>query len=275
MGVVGSCNVDLVVHCATLPRPGETVIGGDVVRLPGGKGANQAVAAARMGARVSLMASLGTDESGDWLLANLVAQGVDVSLMRRGDRATGMALITVDQFGDNEIVVAPGANAEVDVSDIALEEFDVVLAQLEVPASVVRDAAGRSREFILNVAPAVALDAATLARCSVVIANEVEAASYDFANLNHVIVTLGPRGAVHYCRGREVTRAFAPAIEAVDTVGAGDVFCGAYAVEYARGTPAPEALRFAVTAGSLATLAVGAQGARPTREEVAQWLALA
>ena len=272
VGVVGSCNVDLVVRCAHLPRPGETVMAGDVVRLPGGKGANQAAAAARLGARVSLVASLGDDEAGDWLHAVLAAHGVDLELVQRSPRPTGTAFITVEDGGENEIVVSSGANADLDLSGVALESFDVVLAQMEVARHIVDEVARRAALLVLNVAPAGEVDPDTLARCSVVVANEIEAEQFDLGAIEHCVITLGERGAVHYRRGREVTRARAPRVEPVDTVGAGDVFCAAYALQVARHAAPDEALEFAVGAGSLATLALGAQGALPTEEEVRQWL---
>lgn len=272
IGVVGSCNVDLVVRCVELPRPGETVMGADVQRLPGGKGANQASAAARLGAHVSMIASVGDDESGAWLLSRLLRHGVDLSAVRRSSRPTGTAFITVDQRGENQIVVASGANADLDVSSVAFDDFDVVLAQMEISQLVIEEAAKRSRAFILNVAPARPVTRETLARCAVVIANEVEASSLDLDILEHCVVTLGSRGAVHLQHGREVARAEAAPIVPLDTVGAGDVFCAAYALRFAQGAPATEALRFAVAAGSLATLGLGAQGALPTADEVERWL---
>ena len=273
IAVVGSCNVDLVVRCERLPRPGETVLGGDLERLAGGKGANQAAALARLGANASLIAAVGADDAGDWLLAQLDAHGVELSHVQRAPRATGTALITVDRDGENEIVVAPGANATLDLAGVDLGIYDVVLAQMEVAPTVIAAAARSSRAFILNVAPAAPVDPATLAHCAVVIANEWEAQSLELAGLEHCVLTLGARGAVHYQRGREVARATAAALEPVDTVGAGDVFCAAYALQFARGASADDALRFAVAAGSLATLARGAQGALPTTREVEQWLA--
>ena len=273
VGVVGSCNVDQVVRSATLPRPGETVMAGDVLRLPGGKGANQAAAAARLGARVSLMASLGDDEAGDWLLRVLHGHGVELAQVRRSSRPTGTAFITVDDHGENEIVVSPGANRDLDADALSLEFFDVVLAQMEVTQHVIDEVARRCPRLVLNVAPAAPVEPETLARCAVVIANEVEAQRFDLSSLKHCVVTLGRRGAVHLCRGDEVARSAAPQVVPVDTVGAGDVFCAAYALRFAEGASAQDALDFAVTAGSLATLAVGAQGALPTREEVEQWLA--
>ena len=272
MGVVGGCNVDLVVRCAHLPRPGETVLTGDIVRLPGGKGANQAAAAAHLGAIVSLVSSLGSDEAGDWMAGVLEGHGVDTSLTRRSMRPTGTAFITIDEHGENQIVVASGANAELDVSTVDFSVFDVVLAQLEVSTAVVEDVARRARRLVLNVAPARDVASDTLAHCAVVVANELEAERLELASLEHCVVTLGERGAVHYRRGREVARADARKVEPVDTVGAGDVFCAAYALAYAREVSPAAALEFAVGAGSLATLALGAQGALPSEQEVRQWL---
>ncbi len=272
VAVVGSANVDHVVRCATLPRPGETVLGGDVALFAGGKGANQAAALARLGVDVALIAALGEDASGEWLASRARELGVDVSLLQRSTRPTGAAFITVDRDGENEIVVSPGANADLDLAGVDLGVFDVVLAQLEVPLAVVDDAARRGRALVLNAAPASAVDPATLERCAVVIANEREAADLDLAALAHCVVTLGALGAATYEHGREVARAVPPPAEPVDTVGAGDVFCAAYTAQFARGASREEALRFAVVAGTLATRDVGAQGALPTREEVERWL---
>ncbi len=270
--VVGSANVDLVVRCERLPRPGETVLGGDVARRAGGKGANQAAAAARLGARTTLVASFGEDEAGDWLAGQVVQRGVDLAPVARSTRPTGTAFIAVDDDGENQIVVAAGANLDLDASGVDLDGYDVVLAQLEVPDAVVADVAARTGRLVLNVAPSRALDADLLARCAVVIANEGEAAALDLAALAHCVVTLGARGAVHYRFGVEVARAAAPVVRAVDAVGAGDVFCAAYAIRYALGEADDRALAYASVAGALATLAPGAQGALPTDEEVRSWL---
>jgi len=247
-------------------------MGADVQRLPGGKGANQASAAARLGARVSMIASVGDDDSGAWLLSHLHKHGIDVSSVRRSGRPTGTAFITVDQNGENQIVVASSANADLDVSSVGFDEFDVVLAQMEISQLVIEEAAKRSRSFILNVAPARPVTLETLKRCAVVVANEVESSSLDLDVLEHCVITLGGRGARLLRFGREVARAEAAVIVPVDTVGAGDVFCAAYALQFALGVPANDALRFAVAAGSLATLGLGAQGSLPTTEEVEQWL---
>lgn len=273
VGVVGSCNVDLVVRCEHLARPGETILGGDVERAAGGKGANQAAAAAHLGATVTMVASVGRDDEGDWLLEKLAGHGVITELVSRSSRPTGTAFITVENSGENQIVVSLGANQDLDVRGIDLDPFDVVLAQLEITASAIDDVARRSRRLILNAAPARPVDPLTLRRCDVVIANEIEAEQFDLAALEHCVLTLGARGAVHYRRGCEVARVAAKHVVPVDTVGAGDVFCAAYAVASARGGSDEDVLGFAVAAGSLATLARGAQGALPTTEEVRQWLA--
>jgi ribokinase len=268
LGVVGSCNVDLVVATAALPRPGETVLGADVERLPGGKGANQAAAAATLGADVTLLACVGADDEGDWLVAGLRARGVDVSRVSRSPRPSGAAFITVAVDGENQIVVSPGANRELDLADAPLEGFDVVLASMEVDPSVIGQAATRARRLVLNAAPAGDVDAHTLRACAAVIVNEVESARLDVASLARCVVTLGADGAVHLARGSEVARSRPPVVEVVDTVGAGDVFCAAYGVALAEGMADQAALDFAVAAGALATRARGAQGALPTRAQV-------
>ena len=273
MGVVGSCNVDYVVRVAHLARPGETVRGDDVAHLPGGKGANQAVAAARLGAAVTMIGCVGEDADGDLIATTLVDNGVDVSRLRRSSRPTGAAFISVDDAGENQIVLSPGANVDLDVSASDLESFDVVLAQLEVPSAAVAEASLRSRRLVLNVAPVAPVAASVLERCAVIVANEVEAESLDLARLGHVIVTLGARGATHLRFGREVASLAAPRVAVLDTVGAGDAFCAAYAVQYAKGADAYDALSYAVVAGALATRASGAQGSLPTDQEVRAWLA--
>ncbi len=273
VGVVGSCNVDLVVRVATLPRPGETVLGGDVERQPGGKGANQAAAAARLGASATLLGAVGADEDGDWLVEGLAARGVDVSRVARVARPTGVALICVAPSGENQIVVAPGANQELDLASVDLGGYDVLLASAEVAGSALAAAAGSGVRLVLNASPAAGIAPEVLAACEVVVVNEVEAAAIDAGALRHCVVTRGAAGAILLDRGFEVARAPAPPVAAVDTVGAGDVFCAAYAVRLAVGDAPAAAMAFAATAGALATLAPGAQGAQPTTEEVQRWLA--
>jgi len=273
VGVLGSVNVDVVVRCADFPRPGETILASNPVRLPGGKAANQAAALARLGVDTTLLARVGGDDLGDWSLRNAHAHGVHTIDVQRGPEPTGSAYIMVDASGENIIVVSPGANASLDVNAFALESFDVILAQMEVSPEVVAAAAARASSLILNVAPARSVDPAILDRCRVVIANELESEQFDLASLAHCVVTFGAAGAVHYAYGREVCRATPPAVTVVDTVGAGDVFCAAYTAQFVRGVSDQEALDFAVTAGALATQASGAQGALPTYQEIQTWLA--
>lgn len=273
LAVVGSANCDLVVRCAHLPAPGETVLGGDVIESPGGKGANQAAALAALGANVSFLGAVGADPAGDSLVNSLAARGVDVSLVQRSTRPTGTALIAVDDQGENFIVVSSGANQTLDLGEIDLAAYDLVLTQLEIGDAVLEDVVNRSRVVVLNVAPARTLAAGLAERCAVVIANEIEAASLDSSGLAHCVVTLGAQGAVTLRRGVEECRVTPPEVESVDTVGAGDVFCAAYAWRFAQRASDRDALAFAVTAGALATRAPGAQGALPTTQEVTTWLA--
>lgn len=267
IGVVGSANVDLVARCDALPAPGETVLAGSLTRLPGGKGANQAAALAALGADVTFVGCVGEDESGEWLLAGLAARGVDVARAVRADLATGTALVVVDAAGENLIVVAPGANEALAPAAVDVSGLDLVLCQLEVPVEVVASLVERV-PVVLNRAPARAVPAEVLGRCRAVIANERESRSLPLADLDHVVVTRGAEGAARYERGVETGRATPPAVAPVDTVGAGDVFCAAYALGLAEGRDLDATLRFAVYAGALATLAAGAQGALPTRKEV-------
>jgi ribokinase len=270
--VVGSMNTDLVVRCARLPRPGETVIGEDVVRMAGGKGGNQAAALARLAVSTSMVACVGRDELGEWLTTTLEDFGTDTSLLQHSQRPTGTAFITVDDAGENVIVVSPGANADLDLAHVDLDPFDVVLAQMEVSADIVDELARRTSSLILNVAPARHVSPATLLRCAVVIANELEAEHLVLGELAHCVVTRGARGAVHYSFGEIIADVPAPPVDALDTVGAGDVFCAAYASRYLAHDDPASALRFAVTAGAMATLSHGAQGSLPTTEEVQLWL---
>jgi len=278
--VVGSANMDLVVRTPRLPAAGETVLGGDLLRVPGGKGANQAVAAARAGAPVRFVGALGGDAFGDELLAALLADGVDVTQVTRVGRPTGTALIVVDEAGENLSAVAPGANfalqaAAVDAGLADLTAADVVLTQLEVPLACVAAAAASSGRTILNAAPAGPLDAAVLARVEVLVVNEAEGAalsgSTDPVQAAHalraegpssVIVTLGGEGLLLADDGG-ITRLPAHKIDVVDATAAGDAFCGALAAALARGATMPQAVRFANAAAALATTRPGAQPSLP------------
>ena len=273
VAVVGSINADLVVATPHLPGPGETVRGGDLVRLPGGKGANQAVAAARLGTQVRMVGAVGADAEGDGQLAALAAAGVDTGRVRRVAAATGVAMIAVAADGENLIIVAPGANEHVTVDAADLEGVDVVLAQLEVPLDTVLAAARLARAagalFCLNAAPARQLPGELVGLCDLLVVNEGEHAAIQGLDASRrLVVTYGSRGAGIVEGGRETAFAAPPKVEAIDTVGAGDTFTAAVAVAHAAGLDAEAALRFACAAGALATTRPGAQSGMPTLAEL-------
>ena len=285
--VVGSVNVDLVVRAATLPRPGETVTGGTFARHGGGKGANQAVAAARLGARVSFAGAVGTDDLGDEALAQLTAEGVDVSATARlDDVPTGVAVIVVDERGENQIAVASGANAaltgEMVEAALALTGAGVVLLGHEVPESAVLAGARAARAAdwtaILNPAPArplpdglegVLLTPNAEEARALTGEDDAEAAARALAQRTNapVLVTLGARGAL-LLDGEAAQRLPAPAVEVVDTTGAGDAVNGALAAELAAGRALPDAVGFALAAAARSTCAAGARAGMPRRHEV-------
>lgn len=271
ISVVGSVNLDLVATAPRLPRPGETITEAEFARHPGGKGANQALAARWLGAEVRLVACVGNDPEAGIATSTLRDAGVDLSGCRQIATApTGVALIVVDAHGENQIVVAPGANRHLSAGDIDVTGADVVVTQLEVPVEAVIAAVEASSFAVVNAAPARTLPAALLASCDVVVVNQTEAAFFgDALDAAAVVVTtLGADGAVARQGSRVVARAAAPKVEVVDTVGAGDTFVGALAVELAGGAELGQALRFACAAGALATTRPGAQSAMPKREEV-------
>lgn len=296
--VVGSVNVDLVVRAKRLPTAGETVIGGQYAQHHGGKGANQAVAAARLGARVALVGAVGDDELGRGALAALVAEGIDVSgvAVLRGV-PTGVALIAVDAAGQNQIAVASGANAAVDASTVKSslatllageEAGGVLLTGFELADDAViaaaRAATDRGMTLVINAAPARPLPAELVTLRPVLVANELEAAALtgraepaeaaaELAMLSGapVIVTLGAAGAL-LCDGNQTERLAAPPVDAVDTTGAGDTFLGALAAELAAGSPLADAARFAVVAASLSVTVAGAREGMPRRAPVAAML---
>ncbi len=263
--VVGSVNVDLVASVPTHPRPGETVLGLGLRRLPGGKGANQAVAAAAAGAQVRLVGCVGDDDDGASYLTGLAARGVDVTGVRRvAGRRTGTALVTVAPDGENTIVVVPGANDAVSVGDLGtarLDSADVVLLQLEVPLDVVeqtvRRAAAAGTRTVLNASPHADLPPGVLDLCDPVVANELEAAALS-SPPRSLVVTLGSRGA-RWSRDGDVVQVAAPTVDAVDTTGGGDAFAGTLAAAIAAGAGPRVALERAVAAGSAAVTRHGAQ----------------
>jgi ribokinase len=262
--VVGSVNLDLVAQVERLPRPGETVTGATFTRVPGGKGANQAVAAARLGAEVTLIACVGEDQFGREALVELERAGVALDRLRRIDAESGVAFITVDASGENEIVVAPGANQRLRPEDVDLPEADGVLCQLEIPLETVeyvaRAAAGR---FFLNAAPA----RGPVPPADVTVVNRYELAELT-SRAGLVAVTSGAEDAVLLEDGEEVARAEPPHVDAVDGTGAGDAFTACLVVSLLEGRARGEALRRACVAGALAASRFGAQTSLPTAEEV-------
>jgi len=259
--VVGSINLDLVARVERLPRPGETISGATFERFPGGKGANQAVAAARLGARVRLVGAVGTDPLADEALAGLRAAGVDLRLERAG--TTGIALILVGDDGENQIVVIPGANAAVS----PVSPHGAVLCQLEVPNDVVRAAARAAEFFALNAAPARPIDVVP----DLLIVNRLEHEVVSSGKL--VAVTYGAEGAALFEDGVEIARARPPEVEAVDGTAAGDAFAACLVVSLLERRPRDEALRRACAAGALAASRLGAQPSLPTTLELEEILA--
>lgn len=273
--VVGSINHDLTVVTPRHPAAGETVLGTAHYSGGGGKGANQAVAAARLGAVVTMVGRVGADDHGRALTAALAVEGVDVSAIGIDEDApTGIAVITIDASAENTIVVSPGANSRLQPGHLDHELIaaaPVVLAQLEVPLETVTEAAQLcTGTFILNPAPARPLPNELLQRVDVLVPNRSELASLEEWRLDSppsTVVTLGAGGAMLIADG-ESTRVPAPEVEPVDPTGAGDAFCGALAVALSHGSSLREAVERAVVAGAIATTRRGAQAAMPTTEEV-------
>ncbi len=260
--VVGSINLDLVARAERLPRAGETVSGATFSRVPGGKGANQAVAAARLGAEVRMVGAVGRDELTDPALAGLREAGAEERLLVK-DAPTGIALVTVDATGETTIVVAPGANAELRPEDLELGNAEGVLCQQEIPAETVARAAELAPRFFLNAAPA----RARAPEAEVTVVNRLEREALG-ERRGLVCVTLGADGAVLFEDGVEVVRAEPPPVEAVDGTGAGDAFTACLVVSLLEGRSREESLRRACVAGALTASRFGAQTSLPTTEEV-------
>jgi ribokinase len=293
--VVGSANTDMVVKSPRIPGPGETVIGSEFLLAAGGKGANQAVAAARLGANVTFVACLGKDVFGDQAVAGYRDEGIDVSyVVRDPDVASGVALIIVDAQGENSIAVASGANARLSPADVAraadaISQADVLLAQLEVPIDTVRAAIELAHKagvpVILNPAPAQEMDPDLLRMVTLATPNEHEirvvvgkkdqdaaiSAMLD-AGTETVLVTMGRHGALWASR---TTRTMVPAfrVQAVDTTAAGDAFNGGLACALGRGEPLADAIRYASAVAALSVTRMGAQPSLPTAAEVDAFLA--
>ncbi|MEN6458154.1 MAG: ribokinase [Thermoguttaceae bacterium] len=296
--VVGSVNVDMVVKGRRLPGPGETVTGGQFVMAAGGKGANQAVAAARLGAQVTLVARVGADVFGDQSLENFRRENIATDfILRDSRRATGVALILVDEAGENSISVAAGANAaltpaDVDMAAAAIRQADVLMLQLEIPMDTVCHAARIAAEaavpVILDPAPAVPLPESLWKNVAYVTPNETEAellvgirvrdeatareaaARLTAHGAQHAMITLGARGAL-VADADGMTLVPSRPVDAVDTTAAGDAFNGGLAWALGTGLSLREAVRRACLVGALSATRLGAQPSLPTHEELAQF----
>ena len=291
--VIGSSNTDMTVRSATLPKPGETVLGGDFRMGPGGKGANQAVAARLLGGEVTFVCKLGRDMFGEGASKHYESCGLDTSKILWSDKPSGVALITVDSKAENSIVVASGANADMTVTDIdsvadIIKSSGILLLQLEIPMDAVLHAAeiayNAGVQVVLNPAPAAVLPAELLKCVSILIPNETEASAISGIDINNfetaaaaaerlkgmgvreVIITMGSRGSV-VCDG-DCTFVPAVKVNAVDTTAAGDTFCGGVCVALSEGKDLLEAVKFATAASSIAVQRPGAQDSIPNRCEV-------
>jgi len=294
--VIGSLNADLVVRAPRFPAPGETISGEDLAIIPGGKGANQAVAAARQGTSVAMVGRVGNDSFGPTLIQNLQENKVDTGNVLTDESATGTAIIVVDADGQNRIVLSPGANGKVtmeDVETVSFRDAEVLLLQLEIPLETVVHAASVGRQnglrVILNPAPARQLPDLILADVDILVPNESElqlltglpvtdTTSAEVAakallakGVKNVIVTLGANGTL-LVTGEMVTHIPTFKVDVVDTTAAGDAFIGGLAAALLKGVPLEEAVRYGNASGALAATKFGAQPSLPTAGEVEQLL---
>lgn len=300
VAVLGSVNADLVIRVDRRPGAGESLIGSDLELLPGGKGANQASAAARSGAQVSFLGALGNDGNADFLRQSLDGAGVDTSRMLIAERPTGIAVVFLTPDGDNSIVVSPGANMAIDIAAAeAVSEVwlaaDVAVLNLEIPLAtvehVIERAGAAGVRVLLNGGPAHPLTPQTLAHCNPLVVNEYEAwvvlddpavpqdAAFELlaerlraAGAPTVVITLGADGAL-VADESGITRVPAYRVDTVDTTGAGDAFVGAVAAELARGIDLSEAVKFATAMSAVAVQRLGAQSSYANRDEVERFIA--
>jgi ribokinase len=268
--VVGSVNLDLVARVVHLPRAGETLTAQELGYIPGGKGANQAVAAARLGAQVRFVGAVGDDDFGRLAVRELREEGVDLSRTQVVRSPTGIALILVDEEGDNQIVVVPGANHALDSQRIEVGEADALLCQLEIPDHAIEAAAAQvDGLFCLNAAPARSVSEAVLQRADLIVANSFELDALGSSPVGTLFaLTLGAEGALLLDDGEEVARAEPPKVEPVDGTAAGDAFTACLLVSLLEGRGREEALRRACAAGALAASRPGAQPSLPTAADV-------
>lgn len=302
IAVVGSLNMDLVTYTGRMPVTGETIMGKSFRQIPGGKGANQADAMARLGADVKMIGCVGCDDMGNTLLEALRSDSVDVAWVKRVEGiSTGIASITVDASGNNCIIVVPGANNMLTIENLqasleAIQQAEVVVAQLEVPVETVRFAIRTAKELgkltILNPAPAVELDAEFLSYVDILVPNDTELELLSGIKISNeagleraaqvlmdkgvreLIVTLGSKGCIHINKSGSKTYP-AYRVNAVDTTAAGDSFIGAVAVAISEGKAYEEAIRFATAVGALTVTKEGAQSSLPLREEVESFITTA
>lgn len=292
--VIGSLNMDLVVNVDTMPKPGQTIIGSNFKEVPGGKGANQAVAMARLNGNVSMIGKVGEDGFGQTLINSLKNDKVDTTYIQTAKGATGVALITVDKNAQNSIVVSPGANFEVKEDDIdnnieAIKNSDIVVLQLETPLNTIKYALNKAKELnkytILNPAPAVKLDDEIIKNVDLLTPNETELEIISGVSIEteediqkaaqimiekgvkELIVTLGSKGSLYINKEKSMFKK-AYKVEAVDTTAAGDSYTGALAVALSQDKNIGDAMDFASKVGALSVLKEGAQSSLPTLEDV-------
>ncbi len=269
IAVVGSINADLVVQMPKLPGRGETVSSAEPAWFPGGKGANQAVAASRMGGNVSMFGAIGADEPGQMCLSALKQSGVNVDAVVKVSSPTSTALVMVEHSGENQIVVADGANQHASFDAEQISAADAVIVQFEIPESVIVEVGKAAKGiFCVNAAPVRKLSEELASLIDVLIVNEHEFVQLGEPKSGLVIVTAGAKEVVAYQDGEVVAKSQPPKVEALDTVGAGDTFVGAFVVAYASGKTIPDALDLACAASALSTLKLGAQSGMPTASEV-------
>jgi ribokinase len=272
LAVVGSINLDLVVRVARLPRPGETLTQASLERHPGGKGANQALAAARLGADVELVGCIGDDDFGREAIVLLDAAGVRLDRLKVVEGPTGLAVILVAEDGENQIVVVPNANAQLAPEDVRLDRVDAVLCQLEVRQGTSAAAAEQAPFFCLNAAPTTTVDSRLVEAADLVVVNRYELDALP-VQPRLAALTLGAEGAVLLEDGSEVARAAPPSVEVMDGTGAGDAFTACLLVSHLEGRSWEESLRRGCAAGALTVSCTGAQTSLPTAAQVDEILA--